>query len=574
MKYVNNGNLAQYDSLIKKYINNKSYSLEELSYGVEWDINTPSVCTRIGNMELHRTLPIQSALRGCVCQGKNIMYYLDPNDWSKKQDGTNSRLDGYDGTVEVEIPEFYLWSEIDGDKRRVWISLHKVYPYAMKVPRMLIGAYRATVLQSVPENMGYLSTLPVNSAVSIVNTNDYCRGGNNDSYYDQYIDTMPLRSLLGKPRTKLSRSTFRTYARNAGKEILCYEYYKAVFYWLYVIEYSNFNCQDTYISELTSEGYRQGGLGSGITNWDYYNKWLQFNNKNPIISCGYGNSIGNNTGIVNIPSFIFNYTTNNYYINQWNTTNSTVVKDNVNHSITITNVLSSSSYILLLDSFSNACGNYIFNIQGLQAGQQLLFKSGTQNTIIASQDGDIEVFWNPDVQNSRYIYANFTGECNITITTTVIPDNISVKIATPNMSVPRWRGFDNTFEDIYTNLDGIIAQCPDSNYSITNIYTTTNPEYFGDTAEYKKLMTLAGKQVQALGYIKDFDLGEQAEIISNSIGTGKFGQSYVDYSLSLRVVLVGGQANDGTSASLACFNSYNGVNSSHSTVGFRLYQIL
>lgn len=50
------------------------------------------------------------------------MYYLDPNDWSKKADGTDSRLDGYDGTVQVEVPEFYLWSETEGTKSRVYIG--------------------------------------------------------------------------------------------------------------------------------------------------------------------------------------------------------------------------------------------------------------------------------------------------------------------------------------------------------------------------------------------------------------------------------------------------------------------
>ena len=112
------------------------------------------------------------------------MYYLDANDWSKKENGEASRLDGYDGTVRVEIPKFYLWSEIEGDIRRVYISYKKLYEFCMEVPNMVIDAYKSTILRSVPENMGYLSTLPVNSPVSIVNTNTYCRGGNNDSNYD------------------------------------------------------------------------------------------------------------------------------------------------------------------------------------------------------------------------------------------------------------------------------------------------------------------------------------------------------------------------------------------------------
>lgn len=268
-----------------------------LAYGVEWDYtNNSPILTRIGNMEYHKTLPIQSALRGCVCQGKRIMYYLDPNDWSKKADGTESRLDGYDGTVQVEVPEFYLWSEIDGNIRRVWISTQKLVPYAVKVPHMLLDAYRSTILNKVPEDMGYLSTLPVNSAISVVNTSSYCRGGNNSSSSDTYLESDKFRTNLGKPRTNTSRANFRTYAKNAGKMLLTYEYYKAIFYWLYVIEYANFNSQANYVEDLTEDGYRQGGLGNGVTTWSD-TVWNTYNGRCPITPCGYCNEFGNFTGI-------------------------------------------------------------------------------------------------------------------------------------------------------------------------------------------------------------------------------------------------------------------------------------
>src|SRR5574344_2395512 len=102
---------------------------------------------------------------------------------------------------------------------------------------MVIDAYKSTLLRQVPSDMGYLSTLPINSPISVVNTNTYCRGGNNNGSYDSYLSSDPLRSLLCKPATNINRATFRTYAFNAGTIPLCYEYYKAVFYLLLVIEY-------------------------------------------------------------------------------------------------------------------------------------------------------------------------------------------------------------------------------------------------------------------------------------------------------------------------------------------------
>lgn len=256
------------------------------SYGVEWDVTVSSpVLTRIGNPLLHKSLPIQSAYRGCVSNGTTINYYLYPEDWNYKEDGvTPSVLDGTDGVVRVHTPKFYGKSGSNGNKRWVRISLVQIDDSWVEIPEMLIDAYRCTVDKST------------NKAVSVVNTSTNYRGGGDRSNYDSYLTDDPCRSDLGKPRTNVNRATMRTYANNAGSELLCYEYYKWIFYWNYVIEYANFNCQEAYNAELTSDGYRQGGLGVGVTdvNWKY---WTYYNNNYPLTPCGYCNEIGNNTGV-------------------------------------------------------------------------------------------------------------------------------------------------------------------------------------------------------------------------------------------------------------------------------------
>jgi len=98
----------------------------------------------------------------------------------------------------VYTPEFYIkgfTSEVDGDPyweaststREISVPkiTHKVtdvYISTVKIddtweyqPEGLLGAYRGSILRTVPENMGYLSTLPQNAIVSIANTNTYCR---------------------------------------------------------------------------------------------------------------------------------------------------------------------------------------------------------------------------------------------------------------------------------------------------------------------------------------------------------------------------------------------------------------
>mgnify|MGYP001088272304 CR=1 FL=1 len=43
------------------------YLEENCAYGIEYDVTVSSPeCTRIGNMELHKSLPIQSRMKGCL----------------------------------------------------------------------------------------------------------------------------------------------------------------------------------------------------------------------------------------------------------------------------------------------------------------------------------------------------------------------------------------------------------------------------------------------------------------------------------------------------------------------------
>lgn len=555
---------------------NLGFSIDKDAYGVEWNINNSSpLLTRIGNLEYHKTLPIQSQLRGCVCQRGKIMYYLHPDNWNYKEDGTVSRLDGYDGTVRVEIPKFYLWSQVDGDIRRVYISEKNPNRDCLEVPNMVIDAYRSTLLRQVPSNMGYLSTLPINIPISVVNTNTYCRGGNNNSSYDSYLSSDPLRSLLGKPATTISRVTFRTYAFNSGTIPLCYEYYKAVFYWLWVIEYANFNSQDNYKEDLTNEGYRQGGMSIGISNMGQ--NWNEYNSFNPIIPCGYHNNIGNNTGIKTVPSLIYSVPTIAIktikgYGRQTNT--SYMVSSHNGDILNITYIGSTTQNLLWLN-WNSCTGTVIYNIEGLQEGQSLVFMRG--NTVVgtADSDGQYQITYQDNKQQTN-IRSTFTGDCNI---------NISVVEATaepasftrPTMTSFRWRGFDNTFGDIWTNVDGVmIFSNTSDNYN--SVYTTTNPDNFKDTKDYISDMNLVGQAIRTNGYIKTFDLGNQANIIPYSIGentnTYKCDKCWtLNNSNTSTYLALGGGAHMYSENGLANFFANAAAGAAYSNVGFRTLNI-
>ena len=153
----------------------KGFLIDMVSYGVEWDTTVADpACTRIGNMSYHKSLPIQSEYKGCLVKNGKVNYYLDPNDWSKKADGTPSVLDGTDGDVMVHIPKFYGKSGSNGNKRWVRIATTRIDSSWVEIPEMFVSAYRITTFDD--------SGTP--KIASVVNTTTNYRGGNNDADFD------------------------------------------------------------------------------------------------------------------------------------------------------------------------------------------------------------------------------------------------------------------------------------------------------------------------------------------------------------------------------------------------------
>lgn len=517
MKYVTKENFQQYDTALKDYIDD-TFTQDLSSYGVSWKPNVADPhLTRVGNMTYHKSLPIQNNMKGCIAQmkdGAKIIYYLNHNDWRFKENpdylynkqvidntitddvfkdlkyehqyikinnnvlqvksintetktasiepiesGTydielGSCTNGYDGEVMVEVPEFWIKSWDTDTRREVRITPTYIDDSWEHQPHILVSPYHDTVLNAIPTNMGYLSTLEIDSAVSICNINDYCRGGNNDTSYDQYITTDRFRSMLGKPRTNLSRIDTRIICRKSGKEILSYLQYKRIMYWLYVIEYANFNCQEEFTDTLTSEGFRQGGLGNGVTT--FINYWNYYIDASALTPNGYTNDIGNGTNIK-------------------------------------TMVISTNS------------GKYIFS-------------------------------------TTQY--------------------------------VPRWHGIENPFGDVWTVVDGIIIKSSNivkDGKKYNKVYATDDPLFYSDY-NYNN-MKLVGIQLNEGAFIKEWDLGNTAEIITRLNGGTetqyKCDQQWVNPNPSTNMVMFNGDAADTTAAGLGYFSSYATAYICNNYAGFR-----
>lgn len=258
-------------------------------YGIEWDSNVAnSACTRLGRPELHVSLPIQNRMRRCVLRDNGtVAYYLHANDSTKRDNGAAANLDGTDGQVMVEIPAHYRKFEIEGTKFRCFLSGFELPGFHL-VPLAYRSAYEAAIDRT---------TASAPKLASVVNASAAFRGGQNAAEWDG-----TYRSLLGIPGTNTSLTSFRAYARRRGSAGLnaagwncdVYEVQKTC-YWLYAVEYANFNSQLAYNAAPTSEGYKQGGLGDGVT---IMSDWGGYNGYNPMVPCGATNPLGNKTGTV------------------------------------------------------------------------------------------------------------------------------------------------------------------------------------------------------------------------------------------------------------------------------------
>ena len=251
-------------------------------YGVQWDSTKPTTALqRIGNMDSHLLLPVQSLMKRCVVlDSGEVNYYLDSSDSTLKEDGvTPAVLDGTDGQIMVEIPTHYRKFETFGTISRVYISMFAINGFK-KIPKTYISAYEASLNRTNDK----LS--------SVVNLSTDYRGGDNSSAWDNKNN-----SLLGKPVTNISRTNFRNYARNRGLSnwnLDTANSYKTYFY-LYLIEYAEMNSQTDFNPVTNDEGYKQGGLGKGVTSASN-SEWSSFNSYNPFVPCGITNSLGNNSG--------------------------------------------------------------------------------------------------------------------------------------------------------------------------------------------------------------------------------------------------------------------------------------
>lgn len=244
----------------------------ELWYGVKFDLANSSSPdgVRTGNMEMHKTLPIQSKMRGCTINNDdNTKRYLKADDWNKWEDGATITDDGNGMAPEimVEIPEHYRLLVATPDNTvEIRMSEYNLPGYT-KVEKKYIGAYEGVI------NTGSVDTQ--NTLRSIA------------------VSTLKLKPVANK-----TRNQFQTFARGNNRtnnwNIYTYGAHRDLT-WLFVVEYATLNSQKAFNANLTAEGYHQGGLGEGITTGTVtVNGATTYS----FVPSGTTKSLGNGTGII------------------------------------------------------------------------------------------------------------------------------------------------------------------------------------------------------------------------------------------------------------------------------------
>lgn len=230
------------DNVVSRNItfNVTSQNLEEFDwYGVSWsETSSNPDCTRIGNMDMHRSLPIQSMMKpfafNCGQSHFKDQYVPVKEDFTSGQysHNVNDSLSqvANDVNIMIKIPEFWYTDD---------------YNFNTKTHNLKIC--------------------------------QHAKSGWN-RHKEAYVSAYELYNLNGRaiskreniPTVNFTRADGRTWARANGFDgeakwnLYTYEEHRAICH-LFLVEYATRNSQKAVNTTLTPEGFRQGGLGSGCT---------------------------------------------------------------------------------------------------------------------------------------------------------------------------------------------------------------------------------------------------------------------------------------------------------------------
>ena len=673
-------------------------NINKLAYGVRWDsVNqATTACERIGNLELHKTLPIQSRFKVCIHKGKEIQYYCNPDDSrfveeSKRPqftyqgadmhitacDGlptgvisceedsivkckfintalfsdyrflysyvfirdninknyvaygrivhintdtgeayiddslnvTNSdyvytnddfrffiyeitdatvtdftndctvelgcSINGYDGEIGVDTGgKFYQWSvDNDGAGNEVWQSLYKCVPYAREIKRHIIGIDRACAVVAAFKDTkwGWIGSLKTATAVNVINYSPNLRRNTNIDF-DKYLGIDNFRCQLGKATAYLNLATMRLYSKKTdGAQMLYKQIWEAIV-WSYVIEYADFDVKKTYNSELTTEGYHQGGLGNGVTGG---NDLTNYNNNLKLVPSDYTLEFGNKTNIkIRVAKQFDIRVAANHYWNYYNIDDIDInhEQSSDNKILTITAILNIEANDIYADGYKVG-GTVKYKITGLTDGQTIVFKREKGNLTIIT-DGTYDVEWGTNDVIRTIDFGKTQTECNITIEIISAPAYTIIQNQVA-WNVPHWRGF-NVFwyGDIWINVDNMINKDNDTEKKRFLYYTDHITKL--DNNIYNKEHAIEGIYELTNNWLKEIRINNKGDIVGiETSNNNNYKNSYFNQFAGniTRTTSVGGDASEGNKCGII-FTANHDITKYYNNLGFVKVTIL
>ena len=322
-------------------------------YGVKWDQSADTYertgrnyGIAVGSSAGDVGLPIQAKMRRCILSDAGeVQYYLNPNDSTKKVDGSAATITGPDGQVMVEIPAFYYRYQYANNAHQWDVSQYALTGFSLhpafikngaNVDARYVGAYEgvlwdataATTTSDYNPIAAHGATFDVDPGTitavagtpySLLQAGDVivvaATAGTYDGTYILSDATHTILTVHGviagvdgsatptiaapaadtandklcsvsgkKPLTGITRANFRSIAAKRGTGWRQFDFYLAsAIQLLYLTEYADF--------------YSQSMIGDGLTDWGS-GTWNTHNAYHPINNAGLSNGDGNGVNSV------------------------------------------------------------------------------------------------------------------------------------------------------------------------------------------------------------------------------------------------------------------------------------
>ncbi len=218
---------------------------------------------------LANSTPIAATWEGNLAFGQKIEEYLNLGCYLVQTDHTRKKLASYNhykyangGTAKLDGSEgHYQW----GWDTPFHIIIRKYgYLLTIGVSMTYMAGFDNYYIPIASDSAAGWATMERSTGklVSYINEGTDYRGGNNDSSKDSAYNT-----LLGKPASAMTTNAFLTAARLNGDGWLGSSMrFTATATFLFYVIFGTLNIQTAYNSSRDSNGLRQGGLGTGMTN--------------------------------------------------------------------------------------------------------------------------------------------------------------------------------------------------------------------------------------------------------------------------------------------------------------------